>query len=153
MKKLLLISLCLPIFFILLLIGLQFIGTKVTEPTHWQEFNQSMLQSGKGEKVVIVNKEVAQVYIKKEYLGEEKFRNTNKEPFGNSTNNGPHFYFEIGSVETFNQQLNEAQTDFDNYDKISVTYKTKKDVSKALKRVNQFKCVEWSDFFKLKEVA
>ena len=108
--------------------GLQMLNFDATEQTSWQDFNRDMLQQKKVEKVIIVNKEVAQVFIKKEYLGEEKFRNTNKEPFGNSTNNGPHFYFEIGSVETFNQQLNEAQTDFDNYDKISVTYKTEKDI-------------------------
>ncbi len=107
--------------------GLQMLNFDATKQTSWQEFNRDMLQQKKVEKVVIVNKEVAQIFIKKEYLGEEKFRNTNKKPLGNSTNNGPHFYFEIGSVETFNQQLNDAQADFDNYDKINVTYKTKKD--------------------------
>ena len=108
--------------------GLQMLNFDATKQTSWQEFNRDMLQHKKVEKVVIVNKEVAQIFIKKEYLGEEKFRNTNKKPLGNSNNNGPHFYFEIGSVETFNQQLNDAQADFDNYDKIDVTYKTKKDV-------------------------
>ena len=107
--------------------GLQMLNFDATKQTSWQEFNRDMLQQKKVEKVVIVNKEVAQIFIKKEYIGEEKFRNTNKKPLGNSTNNGPHFYFEIGSVETFNQQLNDAQADFDNYDKINVTYKTKKD--------------------------
>ena len=108
--------------------GLQMLNFDATKQTSWQEFNREMLQQKKVEKVVIINKEVAQIFIKKEYLGEEKFRNTNKKPLGNSNNNGPHFYFEIGSVETFNQQLNDAQADFDNYDKIDVTYKTKKDV-------------------------
>ena len=108
--------------------GLQMLNFDATKQTSWQEFNREMLQQQKVEKVVIVNKEIAKIYIKREYLDEEKFRDANKEPFGNSTNNGPHFYFEIGSVETFNQQLNEAQTDFDNYDKISVTYKTEKDI-------------------------
>ena len=108
--------------------GLQMLNLDATKQTSWKEFNRDMLQQKKVEKVVIVNKEVAEIFIKKEYLGEEKFRNTNKKPLGNSTNNGPHFYFEIGSVETFNQQLNDAQADFDNYDKINVTYKTKKDV-------------------------
>ena len=37
-------------------------------------FTSYMLQQKKVEKVVIVNKEVANVYIKKEYLDEEKFR-------------------------------------------------------------------------------
>ena len=108
--------------------GLQMLNFDATKQTSWQEFNREMLQQQKVEKVVIVNKEVAQVYIKKEYLDEERFRDANQKPLGGTSNNGPHFYFEIGSVETFNQQLNDAQVEFDNYDKISVTYKTEKNV-------------------------
>ena len=108
--------------------GLQLFNFDSTKQTSWQEFNRDMLQQKKVEKIVIVNKEVAKVYIKKEYLEEEKYRDANRKPLGRKKNNGPHFYFEIGSVETFNQQLNEAQTSFDDFDKISVTYKTEKDV-------------------------
>ena len=108
--------------------GLQMLNFDATKQTSWQEFNREMLQQQKVEKVVIVNKELAQVYIKKEYLDEERFRDANQKPLGGTSNNGPHFYFEIGSVETFNQQLNDAQVEFDNYDKISVTYKTEKNV-------------------------
>ena len=108
--------------------GLQMLNFDSTKQTSWQEFNREMLQQQKVEKVVIVNKELAQVYIKKEYLDEERFRDANQKPLGGTSNKGPHFYFEIGSVETFNQQLNDAQVEFDNYDKISVTYKTEKNV-------------------------
>ena len=108
--------------------GLQILNFDTAKPTSWQEFNREMLQQKKVEKVIIVNKEVADIYIKKEYLEEEKFRDSKQKPLGRGNNNGPHFYFEIGSVETFNQQLNDAQADFDNYDKINVTYKTEKDV-------------------------
>ncbi len=108
--------------------GLQMLNFDSTEQTSWQEFNRDMLQQKKVEKVVIVNKEIARIYIKQEYLGEEKFRDAKQKPLGGANNNGPHFYFEIGSVETFNQQLNDAQAEFDNYDKISVTYKTEQDV-------------------------
>ena len=108
--------------------GLQMLNFDSIKQTSWQEFNREMLQQQKVEKVVIVNKELAQVYIKKEYLDEERFRDANQKPLGGTSNNGPHFYFEIGSVETFNQQLNDAQVEFDNYDKISVTYKTEKNV-------------------------
>ncbi len=107
--------------------GLQLFNFDNTKQTSWQEFNREMLQQKKVEKVVIVNKEIAQVYIKKEYLDEERFIDANQKPLG-GVNSGPHFYFEIGSVETFNEQLNQAQAEFDNYDKISVTYKTEKDV-------------------------
>ncbi len=98
--------------------GLQLFNFDSTKQTSWQEFNRDMLQQKKVEKIVIVNKEVAKVYIKKEYLEEEKYRDANRKPLGGKKNNGPHFYFEIGSVETFNQQLNEAQTSFDDFDKI-----------------------------------
>ena len=109
-------------------IGLNFMGTEVTKPTNWQEFNQKMLQEKKVEKVVIVNKEKAYVYIKKNYLSEQEFKDVSKRAFGNTTNLGPHFYFEIGSVETFANDLKEAQSSFNNEEKISPLYETRKDV-------------------------
>ena len=108
--------------------GLQMLNFDATKQTSWQEFNREMLQQQKVEKVVIVNKEIAKIYIKREYLDEEKFRDANQKPLGGASRKGPHFYFEIGSVETFNQQLNDAQSEFDQFEKISVTYKTEKDV-------------------------
>jgi len=108
--------------------GLQMLNFDATKQTSWQEFNREMLQQQKVEKVVIVNKEIAKIYIKREYLDEEKFRDANQNPLGGASRKGPHFYFEIGSVETFNQQLNDAHFEFDQFEKISVTYKTEKDV-------------------------
>ena len=109
-------------------IGLQFIGTEITKPTNWQEFNRTMLQDGKVDKVVIVNKDKAYIYIKKEFLSEEQFKKVGKKAFGDAPNLGPHFYFEIGSVETFSNDLKDAQIAFDNEDKISPLYETQKDV-------------------------
>ncbi|MEC7645929.1 MAG: ATP-dependent zinc metalloprotease FtsH [Bacteroidota bacterium] len=109
-------------------IGLNFMGTEVTKPTNWQEFNQKMLQEKKVEKVVVVNKEKAYVYIKKNFLSEEEFKDVSKKTFGNTPNLGPHFYFEIGSVETFANDLKEAQVSFENENKISPLYETRKDV-------------------------
>jgi cell division protease FtsH len=109
-------------------IGLQFIGTDVTKKSSWQEINQQMLQNGKVEKIVIINKEKAYIYIKKEFLAEETFKEVSKKAFGDTPNYGPHYYFEIGSVETFNQDLKEAQINFDNEEKISPYYETRKDV-------------------------
>ena len=109
-------------------IGVQLLGTEATKPTNWQEFNLTMLQNGKVEKIVIVNKEKAYIYIKKEVLSEEKFKDVSKKTFGGTLNNGPHYYFEIGSVETFNNNLKEAQIKFDDNEKISPFYETRKDV-------------------------
>jgi cell division protease FtsH len=112
----------------LFFIGLNFIGTEVTKPTNWQEFSQKYLQQQKVKKVVIVNKEKAYVYIKETFLSEEEFKDVRNKAFGNSPNLGPHFYFEIGSVETFSNDLKEAQSSFENEDKISPLYETRNDV-------------------------
>jgi len=109
-------------------IGLNFMGTEVTKPTNWQKFNQNMLQNQKVEKVVIVNKEKAYIHIKKKFLSEEQFKEVSKRTFGDALNLGPHYYFEIGSVETFSNNLKEAQSEFDNEEKISPFYETRKDV-------------------------
>ena len=112
----------------LFFIGLNFIGTEVTKLTNWTVFNQDMLQEQKVEKVVIENKEKAYVYIKKEYLSEEKFEEVSKKKFGDTPNYGPHYYFEIGSVETFANDLKEAQSSFESDKKISPLYETRNDV-------------------------
>jgi ATP-dependent metalloprotease FtsH len=112
----------------LFFIGLNFIGTEVTKLTNWTVFNQDMLQQQKVEKVVIENKEKAYVYIKKEYLSEEKFEEVSKKKFGDTPNYGPHYYFEIGSVETFANDLKDAQSSFESDKKISPLYETRNDV-------------------------
>ena len=112
----------------IIFIGLNFMGTEVTKPTSWQEFNQKMLQQQKVEKVVVVNKEKAFVYIKKDFLSEKQFKDVSKKAYGNTPNLGPHFYFEIGSVETFANDLKEAQSSFKSGEKISPLYETRNDV-------------------------
>ncbi len=112
----------------LFFIGLNFIGNEGAKSTNWQEFNQKMLQQKKVEKVVVINKEKAYIYIKKNFLSEEQFKDVSKKVFGNATNLGPHFYFEIGSVETFANDLKDAQLSFNNEEKISPLYETHKNI-------------------------
>ncbi|MEE2954422.1 MAG: ATP-dependent zinc metalloprotease FtsH [Bacteroidota bacterium] len=112
----------------LFFVGLQFLGTNNVQKTNWQHFNYKMLQPRKVDKIVVLNKEVAQIYIKEQYLSEAEFARASRKGIGNSVNTGPHFSFEIGSVETFNEQLKEAQIDFEEEEKIFPRYTTKKDI-------------------------
>ena len=109
-------------------IGLQFAGSEVNKPTSWQEFNRDMLQNKKVEKVVIINKEKAYVYIKKEFLSEERFKDVSEKTFGEAPNYGPHYYFEIGSYDSFHEDLKEAQKDFNEEEKVTLEVETRKDV-------------------------
>jgi len=75
---------------------------------NFQKFENDMLASHDVEKVVVINKEKAEVYIKKDKLSNEKYKNVNK-GIGGAINSGPHYYFEIGSVESFEKQLKDAE--------------------------------------------
>jgi len=112
----------------LFFVGIQIMGTDAAQPTNWKDFNNKMLQDGKVDKVSIINKEKVFIYIKKEFLTEEQFKNVITTPIGKTQNLGPHYYFEIGSVESFNLDLKEAQKDFEYDEKISPTYETRKDI-------------------------
>ena len=75
--------------------------------TTWSKVKTTMLASGDIERIVVVNEEVANIYIKKD-------RVKNYEPefegnFSKPAEIGPHFTFNIGSVETFEKNLSEAQ--------------------------------------------
>tara|TARA_B100000900_G_scaffold75662_2_gene60499 strand:+ start:3878 stop:5818 length:1941 start_codon:yes stop_codon:yes gene_type:complete len=106
----------------------QFFGSSSTKQTNWREFNTKMLQPKKVDKIVIINKEKAFIHIKRENLNEEFFQSVNKKNFSETPNYGPHYYFEIGSVETFNDNLKEAQKSFDEFEKISPFYETKENI-------------------------
>jgi cell division protease FtsH len=109
--------------------GIQFMSANTSiQETNWQEFNKTMLQSNEVEKVVVVNKEVAQIYLKEDVLDKEKHKAVSQKSFGNGLNKGPHYFFEIGSVDAFNDDLKEAQKDFDDDEVINVIYDTQKDV-------------------------
>tara|TARA_B110000116_G_scaffold79361_1_gene68865 strand:- start:1813 stop:3783 length:1971 start_codon:yes stop_codon:yes gene_type:complete len=109
-------------------IGIQLINIKATQTTNFKDFNDQMLQQGKVEKITVVNNEKAFIYIKKEFLSEEQFKDVSKQIIGESLNLGPHFFFEIGSVDVFKKDLDNAQKNFDYEDQISIVYETKKDV-------------------------
>lgn len=89
----------------------------------WQEFKQEILPSHDVAKIDVVNKEIAQVYIKPESLKKEKYKDVAKGLLG-SVNKGPHYYFTVGSVEVFDRQLEEAEAGFSEKERIPVTYTT-----------------------------
>lgn len=91
------------------------------EEISWGKFKNEMLLDHDVEKINIVNQEVVEVFIKKESLKKDKYKK-----FANNniyvTNYGPHYYFTIGSVEFFEQQLKEAQVNFADKEKINEVF-------------------------------
>lgn len=91
----------------------------------WREFKQEMLLNRDVDKVNVINKETVEVYIKVDSLKKENYKTVVKDGF-DKINEGPHYYFSIGSVEVFEKQLEEAQAQFNEKEKIAVQYTNEK---------------------------
>lgn len=94
----------------------------LTKEITWQEFEKNILSKHAVEKVVVINDEEAQVYIKKAFAGDPYFKDVLK-PASGQIAPGPHYIFTIGSVESFERKLDEAQKNFTEDEKINVSYK------------------------------
>jgi cell division protease FtsH len=81
-----------------------------------------MLKDGDVDKITVLNKESAQVFIKEEKLTTDKYKGVSERKFSDGVNKGPHFMFDIGSVETFEKKLDEAQQGKSSVDEVSVQY-------------------------------
>lgn len=73
-------------------------------------------------KIVVVNNEIVNVYIKPELASDPDFKDAMKNPLSKGVNAGPHYQFTIGSIDSFEKKLDEAQKNFPASDKISVSY-------------------------------
>ncbi len=90
--------------------------------TDWNTVKSEMISRGEVAKIVVVNREVAEIYLTKDaterYAKQEKYKNipTGSDQF--------QFMFTIGSVELFDAQLKEADEEFGQ--NISLDYRNDK---------------------------
>lgn len=97
----------------ILLIALNFMSFNAgSKQSTEQEFLTDLLPSGDVSKIVVVNSKKVEVYIKEDSLkAKSKYKDVADNPFG-GTSSGPHYFFEIGSPETFEKRFDEAQKKF-----------------------------------------
>ena len=107
----------------LFLLALNFysLTSNSSEPLTWGKF-EKMVRSNHVEQLKVINKEYAQVYIKKEF--QKEYSDINKSKFGAPS---PHFVFEIGALEKFENDLQEIQDDeeFGREERIYPKFETK----------------------------
>ncbi len=75
--------------------------------TTWSKVKTTMLANHDVERIVVVNEEKANIYIKKDRL--ENYKAEFEKSFVKPSDIGPQFTFNIGSVESFETNLKEAQ--------------------------------------------
>jgi cell division protease FtsH len=92
------------------------------------EFEQ-MVTADEVERVVVYNKQMAEVYLKKEALNDEKHRRRIRTPLVSSAENtGPHYKFDIGPADSFQEKLDRWSTE----NELAYDYKTRSDWGKEL---------------------
>lgn len=87
----------------------------------FQQFEREVLKRNAVEKIVIINNENANVYLKKEFSDDTAFKDAFKS-FAGKKAGGPHYTITIGSVESFERKLDEAEKNSGIKDKIAVSY-------------------------------
>ncbi|KAG2219013.1 hypothetical protein INT45_013776 [Circinella minor] len=100
---------------------------KLTEPSEkgreltWQTFRTTFLDKGMVDRVVVVNREQVRVYLRPEVLSL-------------GINNKQLFYFSIGSVDSFEKNLEQAQNELGipSNERIPVTYRDEGSLGNAL---------------------
>ena len=81
-------------------------GENVTHNTNWNAV-RTMVEQGDVQKIVIYDKEVAEVFLKKEKVADY----SSKKEFKGITEQGPQFAFNVGSLDRFHDELDQVQKD------------------------------------------
>lgn len=77
------------------------------KPTTLSKFHE-FLDSNQVDKVLFTNTK-AQIFLKKEALGNKEHKNAKDNVFGKLNEKGPHYFVEIGNLELFQKTLEEAR--------------------------------------------
>lgn len=101
-------------------------GTRTLRTT-WKDFINNMLLAKDVERVVIVNNKIVEVYIKQDRLNLPKYKEISQRGFSGLNVSGPHYRFEIPSVDYFLKKLEEAQASFPESEKIYPESITRRD--------------------------
>jgi cell division protease FtsH len=92
---------------IFIIINFYLTGSKGPIETTWNKVRTTMLASQDVDRLVVINKERANIYLKQNSIN--KYDKELETTFTKPSETGPHFYFVIGSIETFERNLAEAQ--------------------------------------------
>jgi AFG3 family protein len=87
----------------------------------WEYFENNLLKTHDVDKIKIIDREKAQIFIKRDKLNTEKFKEFHRKGYLFSSNPGPQFIMSITSLDKFEQKLDTAQSHFDPKDKVEWT--------------------------------
>ncbi|QFZ53550.1 ATP-dependent zinc metalloprotease FtsH [Oceanihabitans sp. IOP_32] len=89
----------------------------------WSHFEQNILAQNDVEKIIVVNREIAEIYIKKERRDDPKYEDIGVGIL--SSEAAPQYAITIGSVEGFENKLQKAQDGFSTENKVDIIYQNR----------------------------
>jgi cell division protease FtsH len=112
-----------------LLLPMIFTGdTSYMQEISWYNFERDVLPKDAVEKIVVINQEHAEIYIKKEFSKDSLFTKVYKPIIAKEPNPGPHYIIILGSVEIFERKLEQAQNKIFQKEKIPLIYQKRSSV-------------------------
>ncbi len=104
-------------------------GPQVQE-TSWQKVENEMIPNRDIEKIVVVNRDLAEVYLREEAIKSGRYKDLKASSRGTFGKPTPQYRFHIGSVETFENKLLKAEqkNGYKDEELIEVNYQTKADI-------------------------
>jgi len=109
---------------VLLLLGLQLLNfSGQAKKKYKQDFFSELLPSNDIDKIFVVrNKNQVEVFIKDKSLDKKEYEDLDDNKFKSLSQGKPHYTFEIGSVETFAEELNKAYEDDSDIEIVNTDY-------------------------------
>ncbi|HKL02427.1 MAG TPA: ATP-dependent zinc metalloprotease FtsH [Cryomorphaceae bacterium] len=90
---------------------------------------ERMVENEEVKRVVIYNKQMAEVYLKKEALNKEKHSKKMKKPLiGGAQSAGPHYKFDIGPADSLQEKLDKWNEEYE----LAYDYKTRSEWGKEI---------------------
>ena len=109
---------------LLIFLAIQFYGSggRPVE-TNWREVKNTMLKNGDVDKIVVVNKTDAEIYLKE--TSYDKYKAKLEQNITAPPKAGPHFTFNIGSVDVFESNLAKEQEEVGEAARITLKYENR----------------------------
>ena len=125
------------LYFILALVGMVILVTMVNRASSTititpRKFKEMMLSNDVREVVLIKNRDLVEVTLKEEALKNEKYKRELEDRGPFSLNNGPHYSFQIPSVETFDREFKEIENELSESDRIGYKIDSRSDFTSYL---------------------
>jgi len=92
----------------------------------WQQFEKEIMSRKAVDKIEVINNETVNIFIKPEFLRDSVFVRLMKPTVSNNINQLPNFFFTIGSVESFENKINEAQKKYQYTGSIDISYRNRR---------------------------